>query len=347
MIRRHWPAVSIAAAILAAGLNLQAQPPASPAPTPATPPTAGADVTLKDVVARQQELERRYKAFTTNLLALAQKLEKSDRIEDKDKAKALRKAIDLADKEGVDNKFSTLLRTLLKSSDLNLSDINSARNQNDELIKVLRQILDILQSDDELARIKEEQKWLEKLLAELNGIIRGEKIVDARTNSNKGDPKQLGREQGSLRDKTDALADKMGAARTGPSKNNEPKSGTKSEPKEGGDPTAEEKDDTKDPKAGERSGGDKGDPMKGDGADNKPSKGGPPQDGQKGSKGGPPNDDKQPSGDKQGQKDPTADNAATVLRADRQGITLLAPFRGSDPLPIRRPPCHEAVRSGA
>src|SRR5262245_48889602 len=207
MIRRHWPALSIAAAVLAAGLNLQAQPPATPAPADpkaATPP-AGADVTLKDVIARQQELDRRYRAFTTNLLALAQKLEKSDRIEDKDKAKALRKAIEIADKEGVDNRFTKLLSTLTKSTDISFADITSAKNQNDELIKVLREILAILQSDDELARIKEEQKWLEKLLAELNGIIRGEKIVDARTNSGKGDPKQLSREQGNLKDKTDAL----------------------------------------------------------------------------------------------------------------------------------------------
>ena len=109
MIRRHWPALAIAAAVLAAGLNLQAQPPAKPPPRPpaAATPAPAADVNLKELIARQQALERQYKAFTTNLLALAQKLEKSDRIEDKDKAKALRKAIDLADKEGVDNKFTT------------------------------------------------------------------------------------------------------------------------------------------------------------------------------------------------------------------------------------------------
>src|SRR5687768_17939223 len=111
MIRRHWPALAIALAVLAAGLNLQAQP-STPAPAPAgtTPPAAEAN--LKELIARQQALERQYKAFTTNLLALAQKLDKSDRVEDKEKAKSLRKAIDLADKEGVDNKFTTLLRTL-------------------------------------------------------------------------------------------------------------------------------------------------------------------------------------------------------------------------------------------
>src|SRR5262245_14409254 len=139
MIRRHWPVLSIAAAVFAAGLNLQAQPPAGKDKAPAaststsTTPAPTADVNLKELIARQAALEKQYKAFTTSLLSLAQKLEKSDRIEDKDKAKALRKAIDLADKEGVDNKFTTLLRTLMKSAgDPSLSDINSAKRQNDD-----------------------------------------------------------------------------------------------------------------------------------------------------------------------------------------------------------------------
>src|SRR5215213_5177226 len=148
MIRRHWPALAIALAVFAAGLNLQAQPPAAAIPTPGAAPAKAApapatDITIKELVARQQALEKQYKAFTTNLLALAQKLEKSDRVEDKDKAKALRKAIDLADKEGVDNKFTTLLRTLTGKSgglDLSIAEINSAKNQNDELIKLLREM---------------------------------------------------------------------------------------------------------------------------------------------------------------------------------------------------------------
>src|SRR6476661_7387807 len=188
MIRRHWPALAIALSVFAAGLNLQAQPPAAtPKPAPNTPaatpppaaPAAAQDASLKDLVARQQALERQYKAFTTNLLALAQKLEKSDRVEDKDKAKSLRKAIDLADKEGVDNKFTTLLRTLTGKNgglDLSINEITSARNQNDELVKALKEILGILQSDDELARIKAEKEYLEKLLADLNSLIRATNI---------------------------------------------------------------------------------------------------------------------------------------------------------------------------
>jgi hypothetical protein len=288
MIRRHWPAFAIALFALAAGLNLQAQSPAPPTPKAATPPPAvSGDTSLKELVAREQALEKQYKSFTTNLLSLAQKLEKSDRIEDKDKAKSLRKAIDLADKEGVDNKFTTLLRTITASQNISLGELGSAKAQNDELIKVLRQILEILQSDDELARIKEEKKLLEELLANLNAVIRGTKINQARTDSNRGDPKQIGKDQDKVAKAADALANKMGSPKPG----GDPKAG---EPKAGGKPgmpddkdQGENKEDAKEPKADERTPGDKADPMKSDGADAKPSKGAPPSSDAKPSKGSP------------------------------------------------------------
>jgi hypothetical protein len=297
MIRRHWPALSIALAVLAAGLNVYGQP-ASPAPaksppaTPTTPAATTGNADLKDLIARQQELDRRYKAFTTNLLALAQKLEKSDRVEDKDKAKSLRKAIDLADKEGVDNKFTTLLRTLMKNSGdgLNIADLTNAKNQNDDLIKVLKEILAILQSDDELARIRAEKEFLEKLLADLNALIRATNINQSRTDSGKGDPKQLSKDQKNLSEKVDSLANKMGATKPG-AKEGEPKGGGKGEPKEGDD-ASEHKDDAKEPKADDQ----KNPEDKGDGSG---SKGGKPSDGSGSKAGGPPKDDNatKPMGD--------------------------------------------------
>jgi hypothetical protein len=229
MIRRHWPAFTVAAAVLAAGLNLYAQPPAKSATPPPATPAPAAEPGVKELIDRQAAIERQYKAFTTNLLALAQKFEKSDRVEDKDKAKALRKAIDLADKEGVDNKFTVLLRTLgAAANNPSISDINSAKNQNDELIKALREILAILQSDDELARIKAEKDYLEKLLADLNNLIRQTSINQSRTDSGRGDPKQLAKDQKKLADAVDKLASKMGSPKAG-----EGKGGKPGEPKEG------------------------------------------------------------------------------------------------------------------
>jgi hypothetical protein len=282
MIRRHWPTMVVFGALMSVVLSVQAQPPAAKPPAPVAGTT-----TLKDLVAREQALERQYKAFTTNLLALAQKLEKSDRIEDKDKAKSLRKAIDLADKEGVDNKFTTLLRTLTKSENIGLADITSAKNQNDELIKLLKEILAILQSDDELARIKEERKLLEALLAELNSLIRSTAIQQSRADSGRGDPKKIGSDQRKLAGQADALANKMGAPKAGGDpKGGEAKGGDKPGKPDDKD-QGEHKDDTDKPKSDERGNPDKNDPMKGDGSEGKPSKGGPPSDGGKPSKGSP------------------------------------------------------------
>jgi len=288
-LTRNWLVLAIGMIAMAAGVNVYAQPPAA-SKTPPTPVvTPATDVNLKEVIARQQELERRYKSFTTNLLAVAQKLNKSERLEDKDKAKALLKAIELADKEGVDNKFTTLLRTLTKNPSINMSDINSAKNQNDDLVKVLKEILNILLSDDELARIKAEKEFLEKLLADLNSLIRATNIQQSRTESGKGDTKQIKKEQDKLANKVAELAAKMtGEPKpSGTPKSGEPKAGDK--PSKPGEEQGENKEDAKDPKADERKGGDKNDPMKGDGSESKPSKGGPPMD-SKPSKGGPPMD---------------------------------------------------------
>jgi hypothetical protein len=334
MIRRHWPALAIAAAVLSVGFTALAQPPASPAPAPA--PKADSGATLKDLVAREQALERQYKAFTTNLLALAQKLEKSDRIEDKDKAKSLRKAIDLADKEGVDNKFTTLLRTLTKSNDINLADITSAKNQNDELIKLLKQILDILQSDDELARIKAEKDFLEKLLADLNSLIRGTAIQQSRTDSGRGDPKKIAADQKKLADQANALANKMGATKPGGDpKGGEAKGGDKPGKPDDKDQGAN-KDDTDKPKSDERGNPDKNDPMKGDGSEGKPSKGGPPSDGGKPSK-SPPSDaagsaSKPPMGGDMGDKNdkPAESRNKEDNKGDQKGSASKMPPMAGD-----------------
>ena len=121
----------------------------------------------------------------------------------------------------------------------------------------------------------------------LNSIIRGEKIIDARANSGKGDPKQLAKDQDKLKGATGALAEKMGAGKpTKPGGEGEPKAGDKPG-KPGDEDQGANKEDTDKPKSDERENPNKSDPMKGDGSEGKPSKGGPPMDGGKPSKGAP------------------------------------------------------------
>lgn len=305
MVRRHWPVLAFALLVVGVGLNLQAQTPA--APKSAAPTVSATDFNAKELTARQQAVEQQYKAFTLNLLSLARKLKASTRVEDQDKAKTLEKAIELADKEGVDNKFTMLLRTLSKSGDLGLNDLTKAGGQQDDIIKAMSAILAILQSDDELARIKAEKEALEKHLADLNNLIRGEKIVQARNDSGKGDKDQLAAEQKKLAELTNKLAERMGApkdAKPADPKAGDPK-GEQRDPGKGQEGKGEDKKDTDKPKGEASKPGDK--PMGGDpkdpkkdpmaGGDAKPSKG-PPKDGASDAKPGKPGDPKEASGGK-------------------------------------------------
>ncbi|QVL34717.1 hypothetical protein KIH39_12650 [Telmatocola sphagniphila] len=202
---------------LAAGFCLvtwgvQAQPPNPKAAPPATTPAAPqADPVSKELVARQQELKRQFGEFSKALLTLAQNYEKSERVEDKDKAKTLRKAIDLVEKDAIENKFSNLIRIISKSNDISINEVQQAIGQNEELARSLREILSLLLSDDELARIKEEKERLEKQLAELKGLLRDQKQLRAMNESDRADKKRLSKDQDQVAKKTDELAKKMGA----------------------------------------------------------------------------------------------------------------------------------------
>ncbi|MEZ6142500.1 MAG: hypothetical protein R3B84_18225 [Zavarzinella sp.] len=249
MIRRHWPAGAIAICVLAIGLTLQGQEPAGL-------------LSPKDLAARQQQLETQYKAFIKNLVALKQKLAQSDRLEDRAKAETLEKAIAVADKEAIDNRFAALIRTLNVPGELGISELTTAKSKNEEIIVAMEAILRYLTQDDELTKLQEERKLIEQLLKELNGIIRDQGNLKARTESNRGDNDRLAKEQEDLKDRTDALATKAGAK---PSKESKGKPAGESKPGEGKENAGEGKEDTAQDKGEEKEGKPgMGEPMPGD-----------------------------------------------------------------------------------
>src|SRR4051794_1753521 len=75
----------------------------------AEPPAADVDNLRKGAAYDQEQLRQQYNAFQQSLLSLAQRLEKSSKPEDREKAAALRQAIELASREGVDTRFSKLV----------------------------------------------------------------------------------------------------------------------------------------------------------------------------------------------------------------------------------------------
>ena len=69
----------------------------------------------------------------------------------------LRQAIELAAKEGVDNQFNKLVSTLTGSG-ITLGEIDAAIGQNEQLTKTLREMIAILLTDNQAAKLKEEQR---------------------------------------------------------------------------------------------------------------------------------------------------------------------------------------------
>jgi len=203
-------------------------------------------------------------------LSLAQRLEKSSKPEDREKAVVLRQAIELASKEGVDNQFTKLVSTLTASG-ITLRDIEGAIGQNEQLLKTLRAMLEILLSDNESAKLKEEQKRLQELLKMLDGVIRAQKIERSKVESGKGDKDALAKGQEKVTSDTEKLSKHMDPKKN--DKAGEPKDG---KPKDG--KTGDSKDGQ--PKDGKSGDPKDGQPKDGKPKDGQPKDGGDPQDGQ-------------------------------------------------------------------
>jgi hypothetical protein len=200
MFRRHVAGLLLGAIVIA--------------PRAADAEPAPADAAAKQLLEKQQALQRQYKAIAEDLLVLAQRLEKSNRTQDQEKAKVIRKAIDLGDKEGIDTKFATLLRTLAGNNGiLGIKDVTAAKAQNEELVKALKQIVAILLSDDDFASRRDERIRIEKLITILRALIRDTKVTRVLTEMNKGDMDKLYKGQTDLVRRTDDLAERMGASK--------------------------------------------------------------------------------------------------------------------------------------
>src|SRR5260370_21139733 len=132
----------------------------------------------KEAQENQQILERRFKEFEQSLLRLAQRLEKSTKPEDRQRADNLKKAIALVGDQGVDLKFASLIEILKKdSTSLSIPEIKEAMDQNKMLAADIRAILTLLMADNQDDVIKNEIKRLMTLLNHIQKGIRDEKIV--------------------------------------------------------------------------------------------------------------------------------------------------------------------------
>jgi hypothetical protein len=246
----------------------------------------------------QERLRREFAAFEQSLLTLAQRYEKSGKQEDREKAVVLRQAIELAAKEGIDNQFNKLVATLTASG-VSLQDINAAIGQNEQLTKTLREMIDLLLTDNQTAKLKEEQRRLQDLLKRVDKIIREEKLERSKVESGRLDGDQLAKSQGKVTKDTKDLSKEMGNKKDAKDGKADPKNGkkgdSKDKPKDGQPKDGQPKDGQ--PKDGQ--------PKDGQPKDGQPKNGQPkdaqPKDGQP--KDGQPSDQQPKEGQKQQQQE--------------------------------------------
>lgn len=277
MIRR-LPTLLLAATVglFAVTRVAPAQPPkADPAPasSPDQPKSAG------ELRKPEEQNAKLFRELAQGLLRLAQKLERSDKPEDQERAKTIRAALKVAEEAGVENQFQKLIAAMGKGSP-GTTDLNAMVGQDAELTKALEQIVGILMTDDETARIRAEIARLTELLKEVKDIKRRQEILRAMTEAQKGDASKIAKTQGDLARQTKDLADRMGGAKKGDSRPEEPETKS-SEPKpeaKPGEKSAEPKDDAREAKGSGKDGSESkagkpgGEPKAGDPKEGSPSK---------------------------------------------------------------------------
>ncbi len=158
---------------------------------------------------REQILTRRFDEFLRSLLRLKQRLARGNK-EDQLRAKLLEEAMDLANKNSTAVKFKILVDTLKNKGLDNPNEAKEALQQSRQLAKDLNELLVLIRQDVGVRNRREQRLTLEKLVKELEKIIIKQKMVQARTEGGKANPRSLKQDQGRVTDQTKDLIKKLG-----------------------------------------------------------------------------------------------------------------------------------------
>jgi hypothetical protein len=181
------------------------------APVRAAEPAADASPKeIRDTAAmREMIIAQKYRDFEQALVRLAQRLEKSSKPEDREKARVLQEAISRAGQSGINVRFEKLIGLLRESKSNNLAEIKDAIEHGDRIAKEMREMLALLMKDSDLESNRKLQKRLAELIKMLEALIRAQKIVRGHTEKNSMDMPELRKAQDKITKDTDGLANDM------------------------------------------------------------------------------------------------------------------------------------------
>src|SRR5437870_5411987 len=93
-----------------------------------------------DAALDQERLAGQFRQFEAALLSLAQRLERSSKAEDRDRAVTLKAAIKKASEVGIDARFETLIALLNASKSVDYAEMKEAMEQTKALANDIKQI---------------------------------------------------------------------------------------------------------------------------------------------------------------------------------------------------------------
>ncbi|MHB1422289.1 MAG: hypothetical protein ACYC3I_03640 [Gemmataceae bacterium] len=201
-------------------------------------------IKIEDAATQQERLKNQFDDFKLKLLRLTHTLENSTKPEDREKAKVLRKAIEKASEEGVETRFSTLIEMLRGGNTAsNTEQLQDILNQNDELRRILRDIMELLTKDDRDAELRRQIAEARRLLEELKNVIRKQELVLNKTIIGRTKNADLAKSQHNVKEQTHDLTNQKS------DRNKDPKHGEGKDNKSGKQGIGEAKNDAKDPKS--------------------------------------------------------------------------------------------------
>ena len=165
--------------------------------------------TIKNTLIEQGRIKDQFDSLKQALLRLAQRLERSQRQEDRDRAAILKDAIKRAGDLNPEMKFDALINELKANDTLSLAQIRELMQLSGDAKKDMQEIINLLLAGNRDALLREEMRRLKELIKALDNAIREEKIVRAQTESGQMDKSPLAKAQEKVAKLTEAIAKAM------------------------------------------------------------------------------------------------------------------------------------------
>ena len=125
---------------------------------------------IVDASLRQAQMKRLFESVRNRLSSLASRLDNGTD-KDKEKAKSLRKALELAKQHATEGKFDTLIRELTRpDADQSIDILKQAVAENAAVRKDIQEIIKLL-SRDETSDNKEQMEKTAKLLEQIKELL--------------------------------------------------------------------------------------------------------------------------------------------------------------------------------